>query len=87
MVNFFKDWWDKSTGFRHAATTWLAAQITVPLLQVAAWATSCSDHGVCDAKLLPNWHTTFVVIGGGAIAALISGLLKTWQQNRAFPKQ
>lgn len=81
MVNIIKTWWANSTGFRHAVTTWLGVQLAVPLGQVLAWAQSQGQEP------LPDWHQVFVTLGFATLAALISGLLKTWQQDRAFPAQ
>lgn len=84
MIETLKKWWNQSTGFRHAVTTWLGGQLAVPLAQLGAWADSCSG-GVCNASLLPNWHTVAVTLYYASLAAVISGLLKWWQNKRAFP--
>lgn len=85
MIQMLKSWWAKSTGFRHAVTAWLSLQIVAPLGQVIAWGKSCTT-GVCDSSLLPSLKTELIVIMGGAVVALGSGLLKVIQQKRAFPK-
>lgn len=81
MIETIKKWWDNSTGFRHAVTTWLGVQLAVPLAQTAAWAESQG------ASPLPNWHTVLVTLGYATLSAIISGLLKYWQNKRAFPIQ
>lgn len=81
MIETIKSWWNKSTGFRHAVTTWLAGQLAVPLVQIGAWAES---QGVTP---LPDWHSVLVTLGYATVAAVISGLLKHWQNQRAFPPQ
>lgn len=81
MIETLKIWWDKSTGFRHAVTTWLGVQLAVPLVQVGAWAETQGQSP------LPNWHTVLVTLGYATVSAIISGLIKWFQNRRAFPSQ
>lgn len=84
IINQIKAWWNTSTGFRHAVTTWIGGQVAVPLAQVSAWANSCAS-GSCNADALPNWHVVFATFWYATVAAVISGAIKWWQQRRAFP--
>jgi hypothetical protein len=86
IIELLKHWWTISTGFRHGVTTWLGAQLAVPLAQTAAWADSCAQNS-CNVSLLPNWHSVLLTLGYASLAAIISALLKVWQQKRAFPSQ
>lgn len=79
MINKIKQWWNTNTGFRHAVTTWLGVQLAVPLVQVGAWAESQG------ASPLPDWHTVFVTLGYATVSAVISGVIKWFQNRRAFP--
>ena len=83
IIEIVKNWWNTNTGFRHAITTFVGGQLAVPLAQVSAWATTCSE-GTCNAALLPNWHSLALTLGYASLAAVISGLLKWWQNRQAF---
>jgi len=84
LLQTIRSWWDKSTGFRHAVTTFIGIQIAAPLAQVASWANSCAQ-GICDPTLLPDWEKTFFLFGFATLSAVLSGIIKWFQNRRAFP--